>query len=173
MAMMTAASESSEESLHWAQCQNCNSVGPFATYCTECEDQGYVYVEPIRSQDEEGPDPYELDLNKSKEYWNVFFSNLGYLPAEKIVQIKAAFLERATEDEQGLYCIDEIISDSPWWMQCHDEMFPENKLEAHEKHEILQAAVHRLREEAIDKHMQILQRKREAQGVGDDSRLAA
>jgi hypothetical protein len=92
-AMMTTASESSEESLHWAQCQNCNSVGPFASYCTQCEDQGYVYVEPIRSQDEEGPDPYELDLNKSKEYWNFFFSNLGYLPAEKIVQIKAAFLE--------------------------------------------------------------------------------
>jgi hypothetical protein len=52
-------------------------------------------------------------------------------------------------------------------------MFPENKLQAHEKHEILQAAVHRLRVEAIDKHMQFLQRKREAQGVGDDSRLAA
>jgi hypothetical protein len=32
-----------DDSPQMAACPNCNTRGPIRNYCTECEDQGYVY----------------------------------------------------------------------------------------------------------------------------------
>jgi hypothetical protein len=67
--------------------------------------------------------------------------------------------------------MDEIITDSPWWMKKHD-MFPENKLKEHEKSDVLSMAVVRLQKESIDNYVDFLQRMCECIGFIDQSHQA-
>ena len=81
--------------------------------------------------------------------WDIFFPKCG-LSEEQIERIKTTLLEQAQE-VGALYDIEEIITDSPGWMEQHDTMFPENKLTEVEKMDILRMAVKTVREEVAKK----------------------
>jgi predicted metal-dependent peptidase len=81
--------------------------------------------------------------------WDEFFPKCGLLE-EQIDRIKTTLLEQA-QDKGTIYDIDEIIADSPGWMEQHDRMFPEYKLTESEKMEILRVAVKTVQEEVAEK----------------------
>jgi hypothetical protein len=59
----------------WQSVWSAASISLIGNYCETCKDTGMIYSELIGSEDEEGPDPFEVDLKEAKERWNVFFSS--------------------------------------------------------------------------------------------------
>jgi hypothetical protein len=57
----------------------------------------------------------------------------------------------------ALYDIEEIITNSPGWMEQHDTMFPDNRLTEVEKMDILRMAVKTVRKEVAKESKRLYQ----------------
>jgi hypothetical protein len=88
--------------------------------------------------------------------WDEFFPKCG-LSGEQIKRVRKATLSELAQEEGTIYHLDEIITDSPKWMEQHDTMFPEYKLTESEKMEILRVAVKTLREKVAKKSRRLYQ----------------
>jgi hypothetical protein len=101
--------------------------------------------------------------------WDTFFPECG-LSEERVERVKITPSEQAQE-VGALYDIDEMITNSPGWMEQHDTMFPEQKLTEAEKMEILNVAVKMVQEELAEKSKQIYQIQVRQEETKSDSAL--